>query len=232
MRRTVRRVSFWSTTERSVRSERIAAPMGCIPLIGHSPLVMSTRSAQPASSRNRRTWACRSRSRCSSRSRPPARLQQGLGLADRPRRVRERRPRPGLPWWRPAPRPARPPSPGRARGPRRPGRTGRWRRSPAPVSSQQARPAVLFPSGRGPSPRAGSFMQKRASSATTLRSQASASWKPAPMAWPVHLGDGDEPRVAQPGEPALVAVDRVQDLLVGACMSVGDRLLAPHALRG
>src|SRR3954447_23595301 len=36
IRRSVRPVSFWSTTERSVRSDRIAAPMGCMPLM-HVP---------------------------------------------------------------------------------------------------------------------------------------------------------------------------------------------------
>ena len=55
-------------------------------------------------------------------------------------------------------------------------------------SSARGRPtrstSGLVPVRSGTSPSAGSLMQSLASSARTRRSQASASWKPAPMAWP------------------------------------------------
>ena len=60
----------------------------------------------------------------------------------------------------------------------------RSRRSPAPGRSRRRRPAARCPPRSGTSPRDVSLIAKRASSATTRRSQASASWKPAPTAWP------------------------------------------------
>ena len=70
-----------------------------------------------------------------------------------------------------------PPPPRRAR-------TGRWRRSPARGRSRPGRPAGGCRSGRAPGrgwSRAWRTARRRR---TTRRSQARASWKPAPMAWP------------------------------------------------
>src|SRR4051794_29723702 len=89
IRTTVRRVSFWSTTDRSVRSDRIAAPMGCIALIADpflschrapsgqlaEPPELGLPLAQPL--------PVEVVLRCS--------LQQGLGLPDRGRGVRQER---------------------------------------------------------------------------------------------------------------------------------------------
>ncbi|CAM5621615.1 hypothetical protein SMICM304S_10019 [Streptomyces microflavus] len=138
----------------------------------------------PARSRSLRPWAARSAVRCSSY-------------------VRARRAAPAVPWSprrrrggrRSARRPGRgPPRPAGRRGPR--GWQGRCARPPrratnrpvAQISSARAYPTRLtrgwVPVRSGTRPRLVSRMANCTSSATIRRSQARASWKPAPMAWP------------------------------------------------
>ena len=181
----------------------------------HRPLLVAERevhSAVPfARSRSRPACAARSAARCSSyvaaagaaaaapwsRAPPPAARR-----AARPRgRGRRRRARPRVRRARRA-RSRRPP-------PRPP--SARWRRSPAPGSSRPASTSGLVPPRSGTSPRLVSRIDSCASSASTRRSQASASWKPAPTAWPCTAAMLHDPLVAPPGERLLERRDgRVQ----------------------
>ena len=84
---------------------------------------------------------------------------------------------------------------------------GRWHRSPGPGRSQRSRPAALFPSGRAPARARPPSCRSWASSATTRRSQASASWKPAPIAWPwttaIETKRGSRSQVKPALEPSM-----------------------------
>ena len=112
--------------------------------------------------------------------------------------------------------------------PRRP--TGWWHRSPALASSQQGRRAVLFPSRSGTRPRIGSRIENRASSVTTRRSQASASWKPAPTAEPrtaaIAMISGRRSQV----KPSCQVAMLVGHLAVGHVQHLQHRGLAVEAV--
>ena len=191
----------WGTAKPTDAADRVA---GQLLLDDRRGRAASSRSMAPglhAAHRRPPSWPARSSvSGPSDKFAEPAYLRLALGqplllqVARRPpaaagpwsrgrlRRCWRGRPRPGRTWSRRARREARRRWRCPGRGPRRPRRTSRWRRSPAPASSQQASTRGFVPARSGTRPSAGSFMQNRASSATTRRSQASASWKPAPIA--------------------------------------------------
>ena len=92
--------------------------------------------------------------------------------------------RPGRPRRRPGPPRAPPARPGAARAPRRPVTDRPVRHSSSALGRPTMSTSGFVPIRSGTRPSEGSFMQSIASSASTRRSQPSASWKPAPMAWP------------------------------------------------
>ena len=181
IRRTVSRDSFCSTTDRSGAREPSMA-QGLMPLMGppsrlRSECVSRLRQdrgtgvpAPPLGQPLRLEVA-----------RPPPAAAAPWSPVRRPRCWRGR-PRPGLTWSRPA----------RSRGtttvamPSSRASSASTNLAVAQISSAREGPTSstrgFVPARSGTSPSAGSFMQNCTSSATTRRSQARASWKPAPMA--------------------------------------------------
>ena len=169
--------------------------------------------------------------RCSSRSRSAAACSSALVSVTAPGHRRGQRLRPGR-------RPSPSSSVGRHDGQRSPmltassaSTTARSRRSPAPAGSQQL-------DQRFCSRQVGDQAERRLLHAELRvvgdhpQVARSASWKPAPMAWPCTAAMRDELRVAQPGEAALVAVDRLDDRLVARAAAARRPTSSPACRRG
>ena len=93
--------------------------------------------------------------------------------------------------------------------PRRRRPIARSRRSPAPGCSPPPRPAVWCRRGRAPDPVTSRAWRTGRRRRRTRRSHASASWKPAPTAWPCTAAIGDEIGPTPPAEAVLEGRDQV-----------------------
>ena len=129
--------------------------------------------------------------------------------------------RPGQPRRRRARRAGRRARPGAAAAPRPPSTVRAVRQSSMARGSPTMSTSGLVPVRSGTSPSAGSFMQSFASSASIRRSQARASWKPAPMAWPCTAAIETIAGSAQPQVAGLVAGHLLLEIRI---VGPGDRL--------
>ncbi len=100
------------------------------------------------------------------------------------------------------------------------------------MSSRRPAPAGACRRGPARGPGEVSLIENWASSSTTRRSQASASWKPAPTACALHHGHGHDVAVAPPGERVLELGDRGRPPRSSSAAAIAVSELSPATPSG